>query len=105
MCPEQRRRHTVAAALWAFAAGLVGLYLILFGLVAASRIARPLDEFTYGESWLLDGARRIAQGGPRSSPADQVPIMHSAYTPLYYLLVGEVERVVGDHGYTVGRLI
>ena len=29
--------------------------------------------------------------------------MQFAYMPLYYAVVGGLQRVVGDHGYTVGR--
>jgi hypothetical protein len=31
--------------------------------------------------------------------------MHTAYTPVYYLAVGELTRFLGDHGYTVGRAV
>lgn len=103
MCSERQR--TAAAALWTLSAGLIGMYLVLFVLSAAGRLARPAEEFTYGESWLLDGARQVAQGAGLYAPADRVPMMHIAYTPLYYVVVGELQRLVGDHGYTVGRSV
>jgi hypothetical protein len=101
MCAERQRR--AAAVVWGLCAGLIGMYLVLFALIGVTRLARPLEELTYGESWLLDGARQVALDGRLYAPADQVPLMHTAYTPLYYLVVGELQRVVGDHGYAVGR--
>jgi hypothetical protein len=91
--------------LWAFAGGLITLYLVVFCLDAYSRLVRPLDEFTYGESWLLDGARRMARGEPLYTPTDQLPLMHIAYTPVYYAIVGALLRVFGDSGYTTGRAV
>jgi hypothetical protein len=93
------------ATLWALVIGLIGMYLILFVLCAAGRLARPYEEFTYGESWLLDGARMVAQGDGLYSPANQLPLMHIAYTPLYYAVVGGLQRIVGDSGYTIGRVV
>jgi hypothetical protein len=84
---------------------MLAIYLVLFVLCAYGRLVRPLEEFTYGESWLLDGARRVARGEGLYAAADHVPLMHIAYTPLYYVLVGAAQRVVGDHGYTVGRVV
>lgn len=81
------------------------MYVVLFGLVAWERMARPTEEFIYGESWLLDGARRIAHGEGLYAPATEVPLMHIAYTPLYYALVGGLQRLFGDSGYTLGRLV
>jgi hypothetical protein len=81
------------------------MYLVLFGLEAASRLARPLEELTYGESWLLDGARQVARGQGLYAPPDQLPLMQIAYTPLYYALVGGLLHVVGDSGYTLGRAV
>jgi hypothetical protein len=103
MCPERQR--TAAATLWTLAAGLIGIYLLLFALGSAGRLARPAEEFTYGESWLLDGARQVARGEGLYAPADQLPMMHIAYTPLYYVVVGELQRAFGDGGYTDGRSV
>jgi hypothetical protein len=105
MCSERRRQTAAAAALWALVAGLIALYLVLFSLCAVGRLAGPTEEFTYGESWLLDGARRVAHGEGLYAAPDQLPIMHIAYTPLYYAVVGALQRVFGDSGYTVGRVV
>jgi hypothetical protein len=105
MGPEHRRATAVAVTLWALVGGLICMYLLVVALGAAGRLARPADEFTYGESWLLDGARRVARGEGLYAPADQLPLMHIAYTPLYYVVVGGLQRVVGDSGYTVGRAV
>jgi hypothetical protein len=102
---SDRRGAAVEAAVWACAGGLILIYLLLFVAGAASRLAQPLEELTYGESWLLDGARQVARGEGLYAPADQVPLMQIAYTPLYYLLVGGLQRLVGDNGYTLGRLV
>jgi hypothetical protein len=105
MCSERRRASAIAVTLWALVVGLIVFYLVLFAVGAAGRLARPGDEFTYGESWLLDGARRVARGEGLYAPADQIPLMHIAYTPLYYFVVGALQRVAGDSGYTVGRVV
>ena len=102
---DERRAAGVTATLWMLVAGLIGMYLLLFAMCAAGRLARPADEFTYGESWLLDGARQVAQGAGLYAPANQVPLMHVAYTPLYYAVVGGLQRAFGDGGYTVGRWV
>jgi hypothetical protein len=103
--PVVRREAAIAATLWTLVAGVIALYLVLFALCAAGRLAGAAEEFTYGESWLLDGARRIAHGEGLYSPPDQIPLMHIAYTPLYYVVVGALQRLVGDSGYTVGRMV
>jgi hypothetical protein len=105
MCSGDRRATAIAWTLWALVGGLIAVYLGLFALGAVGRLGRPGDEFTYGESWLLDGARRVARGEGLYAPADQIPLMHIAYTPLYYYVVGALQRVVGDTGYTVGRMV
>jgi hypothetical protein len=104
-CSEQRRAAAVAATLWALVAGLIVIYLVLFAFSAAGRLAHPADEFTYGESWLLDGARRVARGEGLYAAPDHVPLMHIAYTPLYYVLVGGLQWLIGDTGYTLGRVV
>jgi hypothetical protein len=96
---------TASTWLWVLDGGLIGMYLVVFCLDAFSRLLRPLDEITYGESWLLDGARRIARGELLYAPADQLPLMHIAYTPVYYALVGWLLKVFGDGGYTAGRAL
>jgi hypothetical protein len=102
---ESRRAAAIAVTLWALVGGLIVVYLVLFAAGAAGRLARPGDEFTYGESWLLDGARRVARGEGLYAPADRIPLMHIAYTPLYYFVVGALQRFFGDSGYTIGRVV
>jgi hypothetical protein len=103
--PERRCAPNVASVVWVLVAGLLAMYLVLFGLEAAIRLARPLEELTYGESWLLDGARQVAHGQGLYAPPDRLPLMQIAYTPVYYALVGGLLRVVGDSGYTLGRAV
>src|SRR5204863_7098986 len=99
------RRAAVLAALWTLVGGLIAIYLVLFAFGAADRLVRPVEEFTYGESWLLDGARQVAHGEGLYASPDQLPLMHIAYTPLYYVIVGGLLHVFGDNGYTVGRWV
>ena len=96
---------TAASVVWILVAGVLGLYLVVFAASAASRILRSQEEFVYGESWLLDDARRIAAGESLYPPVDRLPLMHTAYTPVYYVLVGALHWVLGDHGYTIGRVV
>lgn len=103
--PSPRRTRAAAIVLWVLVAGMIGLYLVVFAASAAGRLLRPSEEFIYGESWLLDDARRIAAGESLYPPVDRLPLMHTAYTPVYYVLVGELQRVLGDSGYTLGRAI
>lgn len=105
MCDQPRRSAAVSRTLWWLVGGLLGLYLLVLLLVVMVRLARPLDEVAYGESWLLDGARRVAAGGGLYSPPTALPLMHFAYTPLYYALAGLLQRLLGDHGYTIGRAV
>src|SRR5258708_39998637 len=84
-------------------AGLIVVYLVLLAAGAEGRLERSGDEFTYGESWLLDGARRVARGEGLDAPADQIPLMHIAYTPLDYFVVGALQRFFGDSGYAIRR--
>ncbi len=88
---------TAASALWVLIAGVLGLYLVVFAASAAGRLLRSQEEFVYGESWLLDDARRIAAGELLYPPVDRLPLMHTAYTPVYYVIVGELQHVLGDH--------
>jgi hypothetical protein len=95
----------VCITLWVLVVGLITMYLVVFSAAALERLARPLDELIYGESWLLDGARRVARGEGLYGPPTQLPLMHYAYTPLYYAIVGGLIRIFGDSGYTLGRLV
>jgi hypothetical protein len=102
---DQPRAAAFAFTVWALVVGLIAIYLVLFVLCAVGRLSRPLEEFTYGESWLLDGARRVARGEGLYGTVNQVPMMHIAYTPIYYAVVGGLLRLLGDSGYTIGRVV
>ena len=73
--PGRRSRRRVRASvaggglLWVIAGALVAAYLGAFGLSAASRLSLPV-EYMYGESIVLDGARRVAEGRPLYSVPD-----------------------------------
>lgn len=98
--PPHRRPSVV---LWTFVGALIAVYLVAFGLSAAARLPRPV-EFMYGESIVLVGARHVARGEPLYPAPDQLPLTVTAYTPLYYLLVGSLERWFGE-SYVPGRLV
>jgi len=100
-----RPRSAAVVPLWALVGGLLGLYCVAFAWDALGRVARPLEELMYGESWVLDGARRVAHGEVLYPPADRLPLAQTAYTPVYYVLVGELQRLLGDAGYTTGRAV
>jgi hypothetical protein len=91
--------------LWVLVGGLIGLYLTGFGLSAIARLLRPIDEFMYGESIVLDAARRVATGRPLYLPADQLPLSVAAYTPFYYLLVAGLQRLFDSDSYVIGRVV
>jgi len=78
-------------------------YLVVFAVSAAARIAVPV-EFMYGESIVLDLTRRVARGEPLYPAPDHLPLAVTAYTPLYYLVVGGLQRLFGD-GYIPGRAV
>ena len=94
-----------ASVLWILIAGILAFYLVVFVAGATGRVLRPQEEFIYGESWLLDDARRIAAGESLYPPVDRLPLMHTAYTPVYYVLVGQLQHVFGDQGYAIGRAV
>ena len=99
----RRAGRPAGAALWVAVGSLIVAYLGAFGLSAWARLPFPA-EFSYGESIVLAGARRVARGEPLYPPPDQLPLIVSAYMPLYYLLVGGLQRLFGD-GYAVGRAV
>jgi hypothetical protein len=101
--PRHDRSRAIAAVLWVLVGALITFYLGALGLNSLARLLRPLDEFMYGESVVLDSARRVATGLPLYLPADQLPLTVAAYTPLYYLLVGGLLRLFGSDSYVVGR--
>jgi hypothetical protein len=90
--------------LWTAVGGLMAIYLVVFALSTVVRVIQPA-EFLYGEAIVLDQARRIALGQPLYPPPFALPLTVTAYTPLYYLLVGWLQRLSGDTGYTLGRLV
>ncbi|HET6319966.1 MAG TPA: hypothetical protein VFG86_26200, partial [Chloroflexota bacterium] len=100
-----RRMRLASRVLWVLVSGLIVLYLVVFAASAAGRLLRSDEEFVYGESWLLDDARRVAEGQALYAPVDRLPLMHTAYMPAYYLLVGGLARIFGDSGYTAGRAL
>ena len=100
---ERDRPDCVTAVLWALAAALILAYLIASGLRVAARLVHPV-EFMYGEAVVLAIARRVAQGEPLYPAPDHLPLSVTAYTPLYYLLVGGLQRLLGD-GYAPGRFV
>jgi hypothetical protein len=90
--------------LWTAAAGLIVVYLAAAGLSTFERVRSPV-EFLYGEAIVLDETRRIGLGQPLYPAPTALPLTVTAYTPLYYLLVGVLQRVSGEMGYGVGRLV
>jgi hypothetical protein len=98
---QERPRHL--AAVWAVVVALIISYLVVFGLSAATRLPLPV-EFMYGESIVLDLTRRVARGERLYPAPDQLPLAVTAYTPIYYLLVGGLQRLFGD-GYVPGRIV
>ena len=99
--PEQQR-SSYLMAIWAVVAALIVSYLVVFGLSAAARLPLPL-ELMYGESIVLDLSRRVARG-EELYPAPDLPLVVTAYMPVYYLLVGGLERAFGD-SYVPGRVV
>ncbi len=89
---------------WCAVAGVILVYLIVLVLSTSVRVGYPA-ELTYGESIVLDQARRVASEQPLYPPPLDLPLTVTAYPPLYYMLVGTLQRVSGDSGYIVGRLV
>jgi len=98
-----RLAEAARAALWSAVVVLIATYLGVFLVSAAARLPFPA-EFIYGESIVLAGARRVAQGQPLYPSPDHLPLVVSAYMPVYYVLVGALQRFFGD-GYVVGRSV
>ncbi len=99
---EQERPEYVTTV-WVVVVALIISYLVVFGLSAATRLPLPV-EFMYGESIVLDLTRRVARSEPLYPAPDHLPLAVTAYTPLYYLLVGGLQRLFGD-GYVPGRIV
>ncbi len=90
-------------ASWVLVGILIAAYLLAFALSVKVRLPFPA-EFTYGEAVVLDGARRVARDELLYPPPDRLPLVVSAYMPLYYWMVGHLMRLFGD-GYAVGRAL
>ena len=99
----EHQRSSYLMATWALVAALIVSYLVVFGLGTATRLPLPA-EFMYGESIVLDLSRRVARGEDLYPAPDHLPLVVTAYMPLYYLLVGGLERVFGD-SYAPGRVV
>jgi hypothetical protein len=80
------------------------VYLVVLLLSNSVQMVQPVERM-YGESLVLEQARRVATGEPLYPPQVDVPLTVTAYTPLYYLVVGNLQRLVGDGTYTVGRTV
>ena len=93
----------VAAAAWTVAVGFIIAYVVVLGVSARARLHHPA-EFMYGESIVREIASRVPRGEPLYPSPDRVPLLVTAYGPVYYLLVGGVQRVLGE-GYVAGRAV
>jgi hypothetical protein len=80
------------------------MYLAVVGLSFYERVFDP-TEYMYGESIVLDETHRIAAGQPLYASPTGLPLTVTAYTPVYYVVVGVLQRLSGDTGYSVGRLV
>jgi hypothetical protein len=80
------------------------VYLAAAALSTSERIRSPL-EFLYGEAVVLDETHRLGLGQPLYAAPTGLPLTVTAYTPLYYLLVGWLQRLSDDTGYGPGRLV
>ena len=93
-----------AALVWAAAAVLIGFYLVVVALSFYQRVFQP-TEYVYGESIVLDETHRLAEHQPLYAPPTAPPLTVTAYPPVYYLVVGLLQRLGGDTGYTPGRML
>ena len=90
--------------LWAAVAGLVLVYLAAAGVSTYERVSSPA-EFLYGEAIVLDETRRLALGEALYPPPTGLPLTVTAYTPVYYLVVGWLQAASGNTGFLPGRLL
>jgi hypothetical protein len=93
-----------AALVWAAAAVLIGLYLVVVALSFYERVVDP-SEYMYGESIVLDETHRLADGQPLYAPPSELPLTVTAYPPVYYVGVSLLQQLSGDTGYSVGRIV
>jgi hypothetical protein len=94
----------VLKVLWGAIAGLTIVYLAAGALSTFEHVRAPV-EFVYGEAIVLDEARRVGTDRALYPPPTALPLTVTAYTPLYYLVVGWLQRLTGDAGFAPGRLL
>jgi hypothetical protein len=86
---------------WAAAAVLTGMYLVVVALSFYQRVLDP-TEYMYGESIVLDETHRLADGQPLYAPPIALPLTVTAYPPVYYVGVSLLQQLSGD---SVGRIV
>ncbi|MBV9353912.1 MAG: hypothetical protein JO023_00150, partial [Chloroflexi bacterium] len=84
---HNRARRLSEAVLWGAVGGLLSAYLAVFAINAILRVPVPW-ELSYGESIVLQEVRHVASGETLYQAPTSLPLTVTAYTPLYYLLVG-----------------
>ncbi len=102
--PHYRRPPLSQAVLWGAIGGLLSAYVAVFAVNAMLRVPLPW-ELSYGESIVLQEVRHVASGETLYEPPTSLPLTVTAYTPLYYLLIGTLQRLIGDSSYTIGRIV
>jgi hypothetical protein len=97
-------RARAATYLWLAIAALIGMYLVAGALSTVVRLQQP-TEFVYGEAIVLAQVRRLHLGQALYPSANTLPLSVTAYTPVYYLLVGLLQNLTHDDTYLTGRLV
>jgi hypothetical protein len=100
---ERSPPNRIAAAAWVVAAILIVAYLAVFGASARARLSHPA-EFMYGESVVREIASRVVRGEALYPSPDHLPLLVTAYGPVFYLVAGEAQRIFGE-GYMAGRVL
>jgi hypothetical protein len=98
------QRLRPATCLWLAVAALIGLYLVASAFSVVIRLTQP-TEFVYGEAVVLAQVRRFDLGQPLYPPTTTIPLSVTAYTPIYYVLVGAIQQMTHDDTYLTGRLV
>ncbi|MBV9597288.1 MAG: hypothetical protein JOZ87_10515 [Chloroflexi bacterium] len=98
------RRLRTDVLVWAATAGMIAMYLVVVGITFYARVFDP-TEYVYGESIVLDETHRLGAGQPLYAPPTGLPLTVTAYPPVYYLLVGSLQQLSGNTGYSVGRIV
>ncbi|MBI4213520.1 MAG: hypothetical protein HY534_04355 [Chloroflexi bacterium] len=78
--------------------------IVLAQLSSTLSVIFTVQELQYGESIIYDQAARVLRGEPLYLPHDRPPYSHTAYTPLYYWLVAELQGLLGP-GFLPGRIL